>query len=84
MISSICEEIKPDKAVVTELAGRRCVPASRLAGIFRSHMEGEVTEEADIGQAFQTALRLKGDGVLFCVGSLYLAGEIKRRRKHDD
>ena len=32
----------------------------------------------DIAQAFQMARAAKGeDGMLFCVGSLYLVGEIK-------
>ena len=39
----------------------------------------------DIEQAFARALEAKGDdGMLFCVGSLYLVGEIKdviRRNK---
>ena len=38
----------------------------------------------DVGEAFERACALKGDGMLFCVGSLYLVGEIKdylNRRK---
>ena len=34
--------------------------------------------EDDIEEAFRKALAAKGeDGMLFCVGSLYLVGEIK-------
>ncbi len=84
MICRICEEIKPDRVVTTELPGSRMVPASELAEIFRQHMEGRVTAAPDVGQAFQEALAQKGSGLLFAVGSLYLAGEIKRRRKRDD
>ena len=40
----------------------------------------------DSGEAFEKAYTLKGDGLMFVVGSLYLAGEIKdyvRRRMND-
>ena len=33
--------------------------------------------EPSPARAFDIARALKGDGMLFCVGSLYLAGEIK-------
>ena len=39
-----------------------------------------------IEDAFEEALKEKQDGILFCVGSLYLVGELKsviRRRTHD-
>ncbi|MCD7764842.1 MAG: bifunctional folylpolyglutamate synthase/dihydrofolate synthase [Lachnospiraceae bacterium] len=36
-----------------------------------------VLVEKDVREAFETALRLKGDGMLFCAGSLYLVGELK-------
>ena len=36
-----------------------------------------MTAEEDIGEAFEKALAKRGDGLLFCVGSLYLVGEIK-------
>ena len=47
--------------------------------------EAEVKAVEDIEKAFASALEAKGeDGMLFCVGSLYLVGEIKdviRRNK---
>ncbi|MCD7842835.1 MAG: hypothetical protein LUG56_10250, partial [Lachnospiraceae bacterium] len=36
-----------------------------------------VLVKTDVREAFETALRLKGDGMLFCAGSLYLVGELK-------
>ena len=53
-------------------------PAEKLAEIFRE--KGCPTAEAceDVEEAFKKALAAKGeDGMLFCVGSLYLVGEIK-------
>lgn len=51
---------------------------SKTAEIFRE--KGCPTAEAceDVEEAFKKALAAKGeDGMLFCVGSLYLVGEIK-------
>ena len=45
-----------------------------------------MTPVCDIDDAFALALEKKGDGLLFCVGSLYLVGEVKRvieEKKHD-
>ena len=86
MIRTICEEAAPDEVIVTQIAGSRIVPGSQLAGLFREYTDAPVTAVEDIGDAFALARERKGDGVLFCAGSLYLVGEIKARlrRKTDD
>ncbi len=86
MIRTICEETALDEVIVTQIAGSRIVPASQLAGLFREYTDAPVTAVEDIGDAFALARERKGDGVLFCAGSLYLVGEIKARlrRKTDD
>ena len=77
MIREIVNGIRPEKVVVTEIQGYRRVPAEELAGLFREAGCREVFLEKSVGPAFEKACRLKGDGMLFCVGSLYLAGELK-------
>ena len=44
-----------------------------------------MTAEPDIERAFQAAVKQKGDGMIFCAGSLYLVGELKDviRRRYD-
>jgi len=49
-----------------------------LADIFRKYTKQPVEAIASIPEAFETALRDKGDGILFCVGSLYLVGSLKK------
>ena len=87
MVREIADGIRPDRVVVTEIAGSRVVPARELGGLFRACGCRDVTEEPETGRAFETAYEAKGDGMLFCVGSLYLAGELKdyinNRRLHD-
>ncbi|MBU5481190.1 bifunctional folylpolyglutamate synthase/dihydrofolate synthase [Blautia sp. MSJ-19] len=78
MIRTILGRISFRHVIVTQVGGYRKVPAEKLAEIFRK--EGCPSAEAceDVEEAFRKALAVKGeDGMLFCVGSLYLVGEIK-------
>lgn len=77
MIESICNSAKLDEVIVTEIQGDRIVPAGRLKDIFERNTKAAVTEVPDIREAFAQALQKRQDGLLFCVGSLYLVGEIK-------
>ena len=85
MIRTILGRIRFRHVVVTQVGGYRKVPAEELAEIFRR--EGCPSAQAfeDTEAAFRAALSLKGeDGILFCVGSLYLVGEIKELLRKED
>ena len=77
MIGEICEGIHPSHVVATQIDGSRIVPAEVLAEDFRKAGCTDVCAEPEIGAAYEKALGRKGSGMLFCVGSLYLAGELK-------
>lgn len=77
MIGEICEGIHPSHVVATQINGSRVVPAEVLAEDFRKAGCTDVCAEPEIGAAYEKALEKKGSGMLFCVGSLYLAGELK-------
>ena len=86
MIQTICRELRPERVIVTEVGGYRAVEAEKSAALFRQSGMDKITAYADAEEAFAAALREKADGILFCVGSLYLAGSIKgilRRMSHD-
>lgn len=87
MIKVICGKIRFEHVVVTQVGGYRMVPAEELAEIFRENGCEDVEAFEEIPQAFFRAQEKKGQkGMLFCVGSLYLVGEIKsviRGIKHD-
>lgn len=77
MIQRICSNLKFSKVVTTQIDGERVVPAVELAELFRVNGCELVTAKESIEEAFEEAYREKGEGLLFCVGSLYLVGEIK-------
>lgn len=77
MIETICSTGRLSEVIVTEIHGDRVVPAGKLAGVFRKYTDAPVSDYTDIGEAFACALEKRGDGILFCAGSLYLVGEIK-------
>ena len=85
MIHTICSRIAFRHVVVTSVGGYREVPAERFAQLFTEAGCTSVEAVTEIEEAFAKALASKGeDGMLFCVGSLYLVGEIKDviRKKH--
>ena len=86
MVHTICDTGCIQEVVVTEIHGSRIVPAEELAAVFRKFTSVPVTAVSSIEEAFDTAMEKKGDGLLFCVGSLYLVGEVKKvieEKKHD-
>ena len=77
MIETICAQTEFAHVVVTEITGERNVPAERLAEVFRRYVKAPVEAVPQVKDAFRRALEEKRDSMLFCVGSLYLVGELK-------
>ncbi len=86
MIETICRELSLEQVIVTEVGGYRSVEAEKTAALFKEFGNVRVTACPDVEDAFLKALETKGEGILFCAGSLYLVGSIKsilRRMAHD-
>lgn len=77
MIREICEGADFASIVVTQIEGDRKVAAEELADVFRKYTKAQVVAKESVPDAFETAMALKGEGMLFCAGSLYLIGDIK-------
>lgn len=77
MVETICRETKFAEVIVTEVDSYRRTPAEELAEIFRRHTAVPVKVCKDAEEAFRMGCEAKEDGLLFCVGSLYLVGELK-------
>lgn len=86
MIETICRELRIERVIVTEVGGYRSVPVKEPSELFEQYGSAKVWACPDVEEAFSMALEKKGNGILFCVGSLYLVGSIKsilRRTAHD-
>lgn len=77
MIREICQQARFSSIVVTQIEGSRKVDAQTLAEVFRRYTDAPVLAVADVEKAFEAALERKGEGMLFCAGSLYLVGDLK-------
>ena len=57
----------------------RRVPAAELERVFRQHTAGKVLRRDSLMEALRAAEEERGeDGDIYCLGSLYLAGMIKK------
>ena len=78
MIADLCRELAFTKIVVTELPMARATKTEELAAIFCKYANCPVEVQNDIKQAFHLAEQSRdGQTTLYCVGSLYLVGEVK-------
>ncbi len=77
MIRQICQNLQPAAVVTATLQTDRGVDARVLAEEFRNGGCSQVVAEDSVEKAFERACSLREDGLLFCVGSLYLVGEVK-------
>lgn len=77
MVKNICDGIRFSAIIITDIAGERRQDINQLATCFQRYTDCEVFAIHDSAHAFRQALRMKKDRVLFCAGSLYLAGELK-------
>ena len=76
MVQELCRGVTYAGIMVTSVGGSRQLDVQTLAEEFRRAGQKRVETQPDAEKAYQRALQEKGDSVLFCVGSLYLVGEI--------
>lgn len=76
MVRELCRGISFEGVIATSVSGGRLLEAEALAGEFVRAGQRFVEAEPDPETAYRNALRKMGGGVLFCAGSLYLAGAI--------
>ena len=77
MIRLLCRDGLFAGIVVTQTGGKRREDPEVFARMFREWTDVPVTAAANVKEAYDLALKLKGDGLLLCAGSLYLIGEIR-------
>lgn len=87
MIKIIAENTEFEQIFVTQIEGIRSLRADVIAKEFSKYTDTDIFVYEDIEEAFVRVCDTKEESdIVFCCGSLYLAGEIKRiiRRKYND
>lgn len=78
MIETLCKGTQADAYVITKLEDERGADCTELVQTFQRFSASPVYLEERLDTAFERALQEKGeDGKLYCLGSLYLVGELK-------
>lgn len=79
MIEYLCENLDVKAYVVTQIEDERGVPAVELADVFRRYTDRPVYCKERLEDAVRTALDERGEsGEIYCLGSLYLVGMMKK------
>lgn len=79
MIEYLCENLDVKAYVVTQIEDERGVPAEELADVFRRYTDRLVYCKERLEDAVRTAMNERGEtGEIYCLGSLYLVGMMKK------
>lgn len=79
MIRLLCKGIEVKAFVVTQIEDERKVSAQVLADIFKNYTKAPVRSCPDLKKALEVAEKERqGKGQIYCLGSLYLVGMIKK------
>nr|MCR4843239.1 bifunctional folylpolyglutamate synthase/dihydrofolate synthase [Eubacterium sp.] len=76
MVESVCESGLFSNIILTTVDSDRACDAQKLKRIFEDNGERVAAVIDDSRAALEKALEIKGDGELYCAGSLYLLGEL--------
>ncbi len=77
VVREVCRGVSYQRVTVTQVEGGRMLPAVELAEEFLTQGQKYVYVSPNSRDAFEEALSRRDDSVLYCAGSLYLAGAIE-------
>ena len=77
MIGQLCKGLCWEGIGVVHIHSDRGIKAGELARVFEEASSCPVEAYEDTGKAMEEMIPKSRDGILFCVGSLYMIGEIK-------
>lgn len=85
MIEKICKSGIFDSFIVTQINGTRCLTWETAAYEFEQYTDKPVAGSPGVSDALRMGIERRGNnGTLFCAGSLYLAGLIRKAGLSDD
>lgn len=77
MIACLCRKVKAEFYVVAQIGDRRAADAAALGQLFREYTDRPVVVRESVEDAFRYVLENRKGHTVYCLGSLYLTGEIK-------
>lgn len=78
MIAYLCTHLEAKAYILTEIEDRRKVPAKELGQVFRKYTDKKIVVEKELKNAVNAAWEIRGESEIYCIGSLYLAGMVKK------
>lgn len=78
MIAYICKNFRFKTYIVTEIDDKRKVLASELEATFHQYTEQQVICKTELSAALKEAQAIRGNSEIYCIGSLYLVGMVKK------
>lgn len=78
MIAYLCKNLNAKCYITTEIEDRRKISAEKLKCVFETYTNQKVIARADLESAIKTAFEERGDSEVYCLGSLYLVGMVKK------
>ncbi len=78
MIAYICKNFRCKTYIVTEIDDKRKVLASELEATFHQYTEQRIICEENLKAALEQAEKIRGNSEIYCIGSLYLVGMVKK------
>ena len=78
MARVLCEKVNASLYVVTHIDDERGTSAEQLGNIFRTYTDRPVEVRKSASGALAYALAVRGERKVYCLGSLYLTGTIKK------
>ncbi len=87
MIRDLCRDLRISHVTVARIDSSRSAEEGELADEFKQVLGCPVEEFSSVRGAWHRFIEVKGDSLAFCVGSLYLVGEVKtilREEKEND
>lgn len=78
MVRCLCEKLDAKVYIATEFDDRRAVPARELGRLFERYTKEKVICSKTPEEALQAAFSYREEGEVYCVGSLYLVGAVKK------
>ena len=78
MVEYLCSHLDAKAYIVTQIDDWRKVESEKLAFVFQKYTDKPVYEKKELKDAIEFAYSIREEEEIFCLGSLYLVGMVKK------